>query len=76
MIDSKNSPLLIVALFAVAAAIAFHAWWPSFNADRDRERCIADCITRWQALGSNDEPVDPTAFELKCKPECQEPDCN
>ena len=41
---TATSPLLIAALFAVAAAIVFHAWWPSYKADRDLERHVADCI--------------------------------
>ena len=68
MTDTKNLPLT-VGLFALATAIVFHAWWPGFKADRDRERCIADCITRWQALESSSEPIEPMGLRLLCESE-------
>ncbi len=41
---SRNSLLLTAGLFSIAAAIAFHAWWPSYKADRDLEQYVADCM--------------------------------
>ena len=41
---SRNSLLLTAGLFAMAAAIVFHAWWPSYKADRDLERYVAECL--------------------------------
>jgi len=46
MADAKNSPLLVSALFAIAGAIAFHAWWPSYKADRDLERYVLGCMPK------------------------------
>jgi len=43
---SRNSLLLTAGLFAIAVAIVFYAWWPSFKADRDRERFVAGCVNR------------------------------
>jgi len=41
---SRNSLLLTAGLFSIAAAIAFHAWWPSYKADRNLERYVAGCM--------------------------------
>ncbi len=37
---SRNSLLLTAGLFSIAAAIVFHAWWPSYKV----EQYVADCI--------------------------------
>ncbi len=34
---SRNSLLLTAGLFAIAAAIAFHAWWPTHVAAKQEE---------------------------------------
>ena len=44
MRKGQNSPLLILALFAVAVAIVFHGWWPGYKADRDYERFMTKCV--------------------------------
>jgi len=54
MSDSRNSPLLIAALFTIAAAIVFHAWWPSYKADKDLERHVADCIAKGKYGGGRE----------------------
>ena len=41
---SRNSLLLTAGLFSMAAAIVFNAWWPSYKADRDLEKYVADCM--------------------------------
>ncbi len=41
---SRNSLLLTAGLFSIAAAIAFHAWWPSYKADRNLERYVVGCM--------------------------------
>lgn len=39
----------IVGLFAIAAAILFHAWWPSYKVERDLETYVAECIEESQS---------------------------
>ncbi len=34
---SRNSLLLTAGLFAIAAAIVFHAWWPTYVAAKQEE---------------------------------------
>ncbi len=41
---SRNSLLLTAGLFAISAAIVFHAWWPPYKAEREREKFIEDCL--------------------------------
>jgi len=59
--DSKNS-LLIAALFTVAAAIIFHAWWPSYKAGRDLERHVADCIEKGKYGGHREQCIKEYYF--------------
>ena len=44
MTESRNSLILGVGLVALAAAIVFHAWWPSYKADRNLEEYVVDCM--------------------------------
>jgi hypothetical protein len=74
MTGTKNLPLT-VGLFALAAAIVFHAWWPSFKTDRDMDGCIATCVSRFQALESSREPIEPMGLQLLCESECRDFEC-
>ena len=58
MNDAKNSLILTAALFAIATAIAFHAWWPSYKADRNLERYVVGCM-----------PIDDGSISLSDIPE-------
>ncbi len=51
---SRNSLLLTAGLFAISAAIVFHAWWPSYKADRDRENWVEPCAVVMGLLGDAD----------------------
>jgi hypothetical protein len=73
--DSNISLLFVAGLFAVASAIAFHAWWPSHKADKDREECVARCVARWQSLESNDAPGDLSVYEILCEDDCPNSGC-
>jgi len=55
---SRNSLLLTAGLFSISAAIAFHAWWPSYKADRNLERYVVGCM-----------PVDDGSIRLSDIPE-------
>ena len=46
MSSKQISILHVSALFAVAAAIVFHAWWPGFKADRDLDQYVAVCMAK------------------------------
>ena len=35
---------LVVGIFAVAAAIVFHGWWPPYKAERDLQRYVEKCL--------------------------------
>jgi len=59
---SRNSLLLTAGLFSIAVAIAFHAWWPLYKADRDREEWVFNCVTTMGLL--SDEPSLDGAFAM------------
>ena len=64
---SRNSLLLTAGLFSIAAAITFHAWWPSYKAERDREGWVFNCVTTMGLL--SDEPSLDSAiakYEGQC----------
>ncbi len=46
---SRNSLLLTGGLSAIAAAIVFHAWWPTYAAEKERERQALEDKARAEA---------------------------
>ena len=52
MTQSRNSPFIISSI-VLAAAIVFHAWWPSYKADKDRDIYVEACVARLAASTMN-----------------------
>ena len=59
MTDSRNSLILGVGLLALAVAIAFHAWWPSYKTEQYVADCIAPAIAKVnKATAAEDKAED------------------
>lgn len=64
---SRNSLLLTAGLFAMAAAIVFHAWWPGYKSGKDREMAVAECVENLNEVnGPSESRVQVFSRERLC----------
>ncbi len=62
---SRNSLLLTAGLFAMAAAIAFHAWWPAHVAAKQEEGARTAYMEYCVANKDNFFTGNPTKAEVE-----------
>lgn len=58
-----------LGLFAIAAAIAFYAWWPSYKTEQYVADCIASAVAKVnKATAAEDQAEDKAKDELRLVP--------